>query len=72
MVGICGTDEKCKYIVDELGFHVAINYKATKNIQEKLLQCCPEGVDAYFDNVGGDISNQVRKIVGIYGKWVGR
>ena len=46
MVGICGTDEKCKYIAEELGFDVAINYKTTQNIQEKLSQCCPEGVDA--------------------------
>ena len=53
--------------MDELGFDIAINYKTTKNIQAKLLECCPEGVDAYFDNVGGDISNQVRRIVG----WLG-
>ena len=63
MVGICGTDEKCKYLVNELDFDVAINYKTTKNIREKLLECCPEGVDAYFDNVGGDISNQVKKML---------
>ena len=42
-------------IFGELGFDIAINYKTTKNIQAKLLECCNAGVDAYFDNVGGDI-----------------
>ena len=53
--------------MDELGFDIAINYKTTKNIQVKLLECCPEGVDAYFDNVAGDISNQVKRVV----RWFG-
>ena len=51
--------------MDELGFDVAINYKTTKDIKAKLVECCPEGVDAYFDNVGGDISNQVGAVVGL-------
>ena len=51
--------------MDELGFDVAINYKRTKDIKAKLVECCPEGVDAYFDNVGGDISNQVGAVVGL-------
>ncbi|XP_067895864.1 prostaglandin reductase 2 isoform X2 [Heterodontus francisci] len=58
VVGICGTDEKCRVLVCEIGFDAAINYKKD-NIVEKLQEFCPAGVDSYFDNVGGDISNTV-------------
>ncbi|XP_028409882.1 prostaglandin reductase 2-like [Dendronephthya gigantea] len=61
VVGICGTDEKCQHLVNDLGFDASINYRTIKNIQEKLSECCPEGVDVYFDNVGGEISNEVIK-----------
>ena len=53
-VGVAGTDEKCRWIVDELGFDSAINYK-TENVVKALGQHCPDGVDVYFDNVGGDV-----------------
>lgn len=59
VIGICGTDEKCQWITEELGFDFAINYKTTKNIKEEIQRKCPTGIDAYFDNVGGDISNEV-------------
>lgn len=54
VVGIAGSDEKCKWIVDELGFDAAINYK-TENIREALKRTCPKGIDIYFENVGGEI-----------------
>ncbi|XP_069773421.1 prostaglandin reductase 2 isoform X3 [Narcine bancroftii] len=58
VVGICGTDEKCRILVCEMGFDAAINYKKD-NIAEKLLEFCPAGVDSYFDNIGGHISDNV-------------
>ncbi|XP_059808164.1 prostaglandin reductase 2 isoform X4 [Hypanus sabinus] len=58
VVGICGTDEKCQVLVHKMGFDAAINYKKD-DITEKLLEYCPSGVDIYFDNVGGHISDVV-------------
>src|SRR5918999_2348238 len=54
VVGIAGGDEKCRYIVDELGFDAAIDYKSG-NVHAKLKEHCPNGIDVYFDNVGGEI-----------------
>jgi len=54
VVGIAGSDEKLKWIVDELGYDAAINYK-TENIRQGLKRTCPNGIDIYFDNVGGEI-----------------
>jgi NADPH-dependent curcumin reductase CurA len=53
-VGIAGGPEKCAYIVKELGFDAAIDYK-NENVYSGLQQHCPKGIDIYFDNVGGDI-----------------
>ncbi|KAM8782254.1 prostaglandin reductase 2 isoform 3-T3 [Rhynchonycteris naso] len=58
VVGVCGTQEKCLVLTSELGFDAAINYKKG-NVAEQLRELCPAGVDVYFDNVGGDISNTV-------------
>jgi len=59
VIGIAGTDEKCKWLTETLGFDGAINYKTTKNIDEDISRLCPEGIDIYFDNVGGKILNSV-------------
>lgn len=58
VVGICGSDEKCRTLVEDLGFSTAINYNL-KDVPAKLKECCPDGIDVYFDNVGGAISDTV-------------
>jgi len=58
VVGIAGGPEKCRYIVDELGFDAAIDYKS-EDVKKALKQHCPKGVDVYFDNVGGEILDAV-------------
>ncbi|HXC45142.1 MAG TPA: NADP-dependent oxidoreductase [Solirubrobacteraceae bacterium] len=58
VVGIAGGPEKCKWIVDELGFDAAIDYKS-EDVNAALREHCPEGVDVYFDNVGGEILDAV-------------
>lgn len=58
VVGICGSEEKCRALVSELGFSAAVNYRQ-EDVSARLRQCCPHGVDVYFDNVGGDISDTV-------------
>jgi NADPH-dependent curcumin reductase CurA len=54
VVGIAGGKEKCDYLVNELGFDAAIDYK-NENVKKAIKTTCPDGVDVYFDNVGGDI-----------------
>jgi NADPH-dependent curcumin reductase len=64
VVGIAGSDEKCKWIVDELGFDAAINYK-TEDIRKALKRTCPNGIDIYFDNVGGEILDAVLAMINL-------
>ena len=59
VVGIAGTDEKVKMLKSDFGFDEVINYKASKNMVEAIAKACPNGVDVYFDNVGGEISEAV-------------
>ncbi|MGA2164211.1 MAG: NADP-dependent oxidoreductase [Solirubrobacteraceae bacterium] len=56
VIGIAGGPEKCAWIVDELGFDAAIDYKHD-DVAARLGELCPKGIDLYFDNVGGDILN---------------
>ena len=52
--GMAGTDEKCAWLVEELGFDGAINYK-TADVKAEVSRLCPKGINIYFDNVGGEI-----------------
>ena len=54
VIGIAGTDEKCQWLKDELGFDATVNYK-TEPVFKALKAVAPQGIDVYFDNVGGDI-----------------
>lgn len=54
VVGIAGGPDKCQHLVDDLGFDAAIDYKAP-GLHKALKAACPDGIDVYFDNVGGDI-----------------
>ena len=58
VVGIAGSDEKCAWLTDELGADAAINYKS-ENVYKALRKACPDGVDVYFENVGGPILDAV-------------
>ncbi|MGE0103843.1 MAG: NADP-dependent oxidoreductase [Blastocatellales bacterium] len=62
VVGIAGSDEKCAWIKDELGFDEVINYK-TESIRAGLKRTCPNGIDVYFDNVGGETLDAVLAII---------
>ena len=54
VVGIAGGADKCKYLVDELGYDAAIDYK-NESVRKGIKEHCPNGIDVYFDNVGGEI-----------------
>jgi NADPH-dependent curcumin reductase len=64
VVGIAGTDEKCRWIVDDLGFDAAVNYK-TEPLRETLKQRCGGGIDVYFDNVGGETLDAVLSLINL-------
>ena len=59
VVGTVGSDEKAAYITRELGFDAAINYRTANDIGAALDDTCPDGVDVYFDNVGGPVTDAV-------------
>jgi len=60
VVGIAGSDAKNRYLTDELGFDAAVNYKSP-TFYEDMKKACPDGVDVYFDNVGGPVTDAVMK-----------
>ena len=67
VVGIAGSQSKCDWLTKDLGFHGAINYK-TQDVQAALKELCPKGVDIYFDNVGGTISEAVWSQFNLFGR----
>ncbi|MCB1998311.1 MAG: NADP-dependent oxidoreductase [Burkholderiaceae bacterium] len=70
-VGIAGGPEKCAYAVDELGFDACIDYKAhpdIKSLSKALKEACPDGIDGYFENVGGMIMDAVLLRMNAFGR----
>lgn len=67
VIGIAGSDDKCELLLKEWGFDHAINYK-TANVDEELKKAAPNGVDCYFDNVGGEISSIVLHQMNNFGR----
>lgn len=62
VVGIAGGAEKCRYVVDELGFDHCIDYKHG-DLLEQLKAACPGGIDVYFENVGGEVTKAVAQLL---------
>ncbi|XP_058443867.1 prostaglandin reductase 1-like [Malaya genurostris] len=66
-IGIAGSDAKCHWL-KSIGFDGTINYKTTNNILADLKKIAPKGIDVYFDNVGGQISEAAIKLMNLYGR----
>jgi len=64
-VGIAGTDDKVAWLTRELGFDGAFNYKTTNDYVAKLKELCPQGIDCYFDNVGGPVTDAVLPLLNV-------
>jgi NADPH-dependent curcumin reductase CurA len=70
VVGIAGSDEKCNWITRDLGFDRAINYREEKSMTDAIARACPDGVDVYFDNVGGVILEAALDRINLRGRVV--
>lgn len=67
VIGLTSRDDKCRWLVDDLGFDAAINYR-TQDLSAELSRLAPEGVNAFFDNVGGDILDTVMGNMALYSR----
>lgn len=68
VVGIAGADDKIAWLTGELGFDAAFNYKTTSDYVAKLKELCPNGIDCYFDNVGGSITDAVFPLLNTFAR----
>ncbi len=69
VVGLAGTAEKCRLLVDTLGYHAAIDYRAD-DVPARIAATCPGGVDVFFDNVGGELLDHALARLNRYGRVV--
>ena len=67
VVGIAGGSEKCRYVIEELGFDACVDYKAG-NLAQDLKAACPRGIDVNFENVGGEILDTVLSQMNVFGR----
>lgn len=70
VVGIAGSDEKNEYLRRELNVDATINYKTTENMFASLKETCPKGIDVYFDNVGGDVTDAAMPLINDFARIV--
>jgi hypothetical protein len=68
-VGIAGSDEKCEYAVRELGYAACVNHRKS-GLAEALKSACPDGINVYFDNVGGDVLAAVLRNLALHARIV--
>lgn len=68
VVGLTGSDEKVSLLTSKFNFDHAVNYKTAKNLKDAIKVACPNGVDIYFDNVGGEISDAVLANINKYAR----
>ena len=69
VIGIAGSEAKCRWITEELGFDAAVNYK-TESVYKRLQVCCPRGIDIYFDNVGGSMLEDALNLLNMHARIV--
>lgn len=70
VVGIAGGTEKCAFVRDELGFDACIDYRAAAGFSSALREACPDGIDVYFENVGGIVQQAVYPLMRDFGRMV--
>lgn len=68
VIGFAGTDTKVQVLKQEFGFHHAINYKTERDIKATLRKIAPNGIDCYFDNVGGELMKIIMECMKEYGR----
>ena len=68
VVGVAGTDEKVRHVTEDLGFDAAFNYRGVANYVAKLKEVCPAGIDVYFDNVGGELTDAVFQVMNVHAR----
>ena len=70
VVVIGGGPDKCAYVKDELGVDAVIDYKAEKNLAKALAAACPDGIDVYFDNVGGPVTDAIATLFNLRARMI--
>ena len=68
VIGIAGGEKKCKYLTEELKLHGAIDYKSKESVAEQLKKLAPNGVDFFYDNVGGSILDDILNVIRLNGR----
>ncbi|MDM7945111.1 MAG: NADP-dependent oxidoreductase [Oceanibaculum nanhaiense] len=70
VVGIAGGPDKCAYVKEALGVDAVIDYKAEKDLSKALAAACPDGIDVYFDNVGGPVTDAVANLFNLRARMI--